>query len=651
MENEGFTDFAEKFTQSFYAFNGQARLYWLPLSCKDFQRNKNMDGIFGWLGDTAGHLDVIQHMGRAARLAPEGLLHEHCSPMAGVASHSRFGKASAHMENGLAATVHGRPVFLDKDLASLAQTQNAAVAVAQGWARFGPKLPDRLSGNFALAVLQPLQKQAFLAIDRIGVERLGYAYNQGKLVFGTSVQSVAAHPAIGRTIDLQAIFDYLYFHTIPSPRTLYHGIAKLQPGQFVHLDHDQIRQGFYWQADYAPAASSNFADARRAFRSLLNASVRHADTSAGTAAFLSGGTDSSTIVGALTDARSGPVDTFSIGFDAAGFDEMEYARCAVAHFQSRSHEYYLKPADIVTAIPIIAREYDEPFGNNSAVPTYFCARAAREAGFERMLAGDGGDEIFGGNVRYAKQKLFEAYFHIPHALRRGLIEPVAHIPMLSDHFPLRKLRRYIDQANVRLPMRLEAYNFMHCHPLTEILEPDFLNAINSTSTDDALAEVYGRTRSDHYINRMMHVDLKFTLADNDLRKVGTMTEAAGIEVRYPLLDDRLVTFANQLPIDYKVRGARLRWFFKEALSDMLPKKIIHKSKHGFGLPFGMWSTQYPALGDLVGDSLSDLGKRGWIKPAYLQHMQHMQHTEHASYYGVMIWVTMMLEQWLQSNEY
>src|SRR5512139_2490066 len=132
-----------------------------------------------------------------------------------------------------------------------------------------------------------------------------------------------------------------------------------------------------------------------------------------TAAFLSGGTDSSTVVGALTAARGTPVDTFSIGFDAAGFDEMEYARCAAERYGSRAHEYYLKPADIVSAIPVIARDYDGRFCNEWAVPTYFCAKAARQAGFEAMLAGYGGDEIFGGNARYAKQRLFEAYSRIP----------------------------------------------------------------------------------------------------------------------------------------------------------------------------------------------------------------------------------------------
>jgi asparagine synthase (glutamine-hydrolysing) len=607
-----------------------------------------MDGIFGWLGDHGAHQDLIRLMGRAARLSPESQLHEDSNQLLGVAACSRFGKADNHVENGLAAALHGRPRFLDEELAFIARDRNPAVAVAHGWLRFGEKLPTLMQGTFAFAVLEPLKKQAFLALDRIGAERLCYASQGGHLIFGSSVQNVAAHPAVGRSIDPQAIYDYLYFHTIPAPRSLYQGIRKLLPGQYLTLKNGILDSGFYWQADYTPIVA-DFDTHRHAFRDLLGQAVHDADAPA-TAAFLSGGTDSSTVVGALTASRGAPVDTFSIGFDADGFDEMEYARCAAERYGCNSHEYYLKPADIVTAIPVIAHEYDEPFGNDSAVPTWFCAKTARAAGFERMFAGDGGDEIFGGNARYAKQRLFEAYGHIPALLRRGLIEPVAQLPGLSNRFPLSKLRSYVAQARVGLPLRLESYNFLHRTPLDQIFAADFINAVDPSSSDAALTEVYEHTASDHYINRMMHLDLKFTLADNDLRKVGTMTEAAGIEVHYPLLDDRMVAFANHLPVNYKVRGQKLRWFFKEALTDLLPEKIINKSKHGFGLPFGVWTTQYAPLGDLVGDSLSDFKQRGWIRPAYLDHMLAMQSGPHANYYGVMIWVMMMLEQWLQANE-
>jgi asparagine synthase (glutamine-hydrolysing) len=610
-----------------------------------------MDGIFGWLDEHAeAHPALIDRI-RVANPLPDPVSHAYLDRGTAIYGASRFGKASVHAGNGIVAGVHGRPRFSPPALASIAKAHGPAAAVVEGWATHGRDLPKHVAGNFALAVLVPARRQAFLAIDRMGAERLCYSHQGDRLAFGTGARGVAAHPAIGHTIDPQAIYDFLYFHAIPSPRTIYRGVSKLEPGQSLFMEDGSASTSYYWQADYAITGGTGFDGYRTAFRELLGTSVKEAAGHAEVAAFLSGGTDSSTVVGALTEIRGQPVDTFSIGFDAAGFDEMEYARCAAERFHSRSHEYYLKPQDIVTAVPLIAGEYDEPFGNSSAVPTYFCAKAAGEAGFNLMLAGDGGDEIFGGNARYAKQKMFEAYLRLPAALRKTLIEPVAHLPGLSNHFPLRKLKSYVDQASVRLPLRLETYNFLHRTPLAEIFEADFIDCVDPSSTDRALTDVYERTLSDHYINRLMHVDLKFTLADNDLRKVGTMTEAAGVEVRYPLLDDGLVEFANHLPVNYKVRGHKLRWFFKEALRDLLPEKIINKSKHGFGLPFGPWCNEHPPLGELVGDSLSDLGRRGWVKPEYLDYMLRMQREQHASYYGVMIWVMMILEQWLQGNEH
>ena len=423
-------------------------------------------------------------MGRAARLSTEAPLHEHSDPMFGVAAGSRFGKAAMHVEDGLAVALHGRPTFLDGALASLARDQGPAVAAAQGWGRFGAKLPTMMSGNFALAVLEPLRKRAFLAIDRMGVERLCYARRNAQLVFGASAQSVAAHPAVGRDIDPQAIYDYLYFHMIPSPRTLYRGIEKLLPGQCLLLDNGEARLDFYWQADYAAEAGRSFESYRGSFRELLRQAVGSAADQSRVAVFLSGGTDSSTVVGALTEVRGAPVDTFSIGFDAQGFDEMEFARCAAERFGARAHEIYVKPQDIVAAIPDHRRRIRRAVRQQLRGAHVLSAprRRARPASTS-MLAGDGGDEIFGGNTRYAKQKLFEAYFRLPAPLRRGLIEPIAHLPGASSILPLRKLRSYVDQANVRLPLRLETYNFLHRSPLAEIFEPEFIAAIDPASTD------------------------------------------------------------------------------------------------------------------------------------------------------------------------
>jgi len=180
-----------------------------------------MDGIFGWLGDHAAHQELIKGMGRAMRPSPQGPLHEHSDSTFGIAGSSRFGKATTHAEQGLAAALHGRPQFHDDALAAIARERGPAAAVGAGWTRFGTRLPTLLSGNFALAVIEPRERRAFLAIDRLGIERLCYARRNGQLVFGTDARSVAAHSAIGGSVDLQSIYEYLYFHAIPSPRTLY----------------------------------------------------------------------------------------------------------------------------------------------------------------------------------------------------------------------------------------------------------------------------------------------------------------------------------------------------------------------------------------------------------------------------------------------
>jgi asparagine synthase (glutamine-hydrolysing) len=366
-------------------------------------------------------------------------------------------------------------------------------------------------------------------------------------------------------------------------------------------------------------------------------------------AFLSGGTDSTTVTGLLTQLRGHPVRTFSIGFSAEGFDEMAYARIAARHFGTQAHEYYVTPRDVAEALPLIAQAYDEPFGNASAVPAYFCARLARESGVGILLAGDGGDEIFGGNARYAKQKIFEHYSVLP-AWVRAAFEPILlNAPGAGLLTPLHKLQSYVRQARIPLPDRLETYNFLHRSPLEAILDPDFLREIDPEHPLELLREVYRRTDSDDPVDCMMHLDLKAVLADSDLRKVSRMCEVAGVEVCFPLLADELVEFSGEVPAALKVKGTRLRFFFKHALRDFLPPEVLSKSKHGFGLPFGLWLASDDNLEELARATLRRLESRGIVRPAYIAELWQHHAEFHASYFGVMIWILVQLELWLQHH--
>jgi asparagine synthase (glutamine-hydrolysing) len=352
----------------------------------------------------------------------------------------------------------------------------------------------------------------------------------------------------------------------------------------------------------------------------------------------------------LGEVSGRPARTFSIGFDAAGYDEMEFARIAARHFKTKHHEYYVTPDDLVRSIPEVARWYDQPFGNSSVLPSFFCARMAKEAGIEKILGGDGGDELFGGNSRYAKQRIFAVYDGVPRMLRSALLEPALLGAALPARIPLlRKAVSYVEQARVPMPGRSEMYNLLLRLGLTEVLTPQFLDAVDTGAPLRDQQRIYAACEADALINRMLAFDWRYTLADNDLPKVMGATAMAGIDTGFPLLDDRLVEFSLRLHPELKLKGLQLRWFFKEALRGFLPDAIITKKKHGFGLPFGSWLIRHRGLKDLAQDSLAELRKRGIIRPPFLDALMTKHVPSAPEYYGEMVWILMMLEQWLRSR--
>lgn len=613
-----------------------------------------MNGMCGWFGGernsilakeiTDAMIDVMTDE-KADSIRP---LYGCCE---GLAGWSKIDQASCHEEGSLKVALVGNVYWGNDELNELAQEQTSAAAVAKAYLRSGKAFLEDMHGAFCVAIINPQEGTALVAIDRLGIYSICYAAPCNHFIFATSTNGVVAHPDMERVIDPQAIFNYLFFHSVPAPGSIYKNVRKLLPGQYALFQNGKIETNFYWHLKYADSGQSHFIQRQETLKKLLQTALKRSVTDEQVGAFLSGGTDSSTIAGVLAQSSTKPANTFSIGFAAEGYDEMEFARITSKHFGTHAHEYYVTAQDVVDTIPLIAQAYDEPFGNASAVPTYCCAKLAKEQGIRLMLAGDGGDEIFGGNARYAKQKIFEAYSLAPAMLRHGLLEPVmSGIPGI-EHIPLlRKLKSYIAQARIPLPDRLETYNFLHRTSPNEIFTADFLAQVNHQEPNAMLRAEYGRTDSTSSINRLLNLDLKFTLADNDLRKVNRMCELAGVAVHYPLLDEDIVTFAAQLPPSLKVKGLKLRYFFKEALKDFLPQETLTKSKQGFGLPFGVWMQTYRPLQELTYDSLKSLRGRGYIRPEYLDALIEQHRSGHAAYYGVMIWVLMMLEQWLQHHE-
>lgn len=613
-----------------------------------------MSGICGWFASpTAFPAERIEAMARTLHTPLTGESTRLTAVDRALAVAAPRGEDGTFYQNEtLWIACQGAAYFNTAALQDIAGRQGTAAALAESYRRLGHACLTELRGAFSVAIFDLAAKRALLAVDRLGMRPLCVARGEGGIVFGATTDSVTAHPAVARQIDPQSVYDYLYFHMVPSPRSIYQGVEKLLPGQCVLFDNGRWSKHFYWQMRYRDDSNESQPELAEEFRTLLRQTTRQTlvQPHDKLGNFLSGGTDSSTLAGIVSEVTGAPAETYSIGFAAEGYDESHYADIAVKHFGTRHHTYYVTPQDVVEAIPLIARAYDEPFGNASAVPSYYCAKMAKADGVDLMIAGDGGDELFGGNVRYVKQKTFELYHALPAALRRTLIEPLAFgFPGARHLPPLRKLRSYISQAKLPLPDRLESYNFLHRTPLHEIFQDGFLNQLDLAEPMENLREVYQRTQGSATLHRMLHLDLKITLADNDLRKVNHACEIAGVAVAYPLLDDAMVEFSARVPADLMIKGHSLRYFFKDSLKDFLPPEIIKKSKHGFGLPFGLWLNQHAPLRELVGDNLQSLRKRDYINPRYIDTLLDQGHRDHASYYGVMIWVMVMLEQWLQHH--
>jgi asparagine synthase (glutamine-hydrolysing) len=572
------------------------------------------------------------------------------------ASHSDDGEFQAtsiafDADRGVRALVSGQPRWADSSLADLAREHGAATALLALFERHGDAFPAHLHGPFAACVIDGRTGRVLGATDRIGRCRLYYSRAGGKIRVSTDLGRIAATLGPNPALDPQALYDYVYFHVVPAPRTIYADVRALQIARLLVVQEGSDTVTRYWQPVWGTRAPGGSA-ARDALFEALRAAVTDSLPAAPgpIGCFLSGGLDSSTVAGIASQVRSAnDVHAFSIGFAESEYDESHYARTAAEHFGLHWHRHELTPEEVLDSLPAIVAGMAQPFANSSALAVYHCARFAREHGFGQLLAGDGGDELFGGNSRYAKQMLFERYQRLPRWARTGLVEPaVSAATRLAPARPLRKLRNYIDQSNVPLPDRLQSYNFLHRHDPVEVFDPLVLATADRAEPLRLVREEYFSLANSE-IDRMLALDWRFTLHDNDLVKVNEMCAAAGIDPRFPLLDERIVDLACSLPPDWKVRSGELRWFFRRAVRGFLPDEIIDKKKHGFGLPFGVWTRKHEGLNRLALDSLDRLESRGLFRADFLKRTLAMHRDVHAAYYGELVWILMILELWLQSH--
>ena len=565
----------------------------------------------------------------------------------------RWSFQSASTAGGVSVAVDADIVDYDaiSEVLSVSVATVAAMPVAELvirlYARLGADFVKSLHGGFAFALWDERQRILVLGIDRLGIKSL-YWYREGdRLLFASRAGAVRSVRKDSPEANPDAILQFLLFASVPAPMTSDRGMNKLRPGTVMQYANGSIVERQYWDLEYPESDNHGVAHWSQELREGMRSAVHRHLTSCEqptTGSFLSGGTDSSSVV-AFVSERHHPAQTFSIAFDESDFSEIEFARITAAKFGTRHHEKFLTPQDASDALDKIIAYYDEPFANSSAIGSYYCAVLAREKGVGTLLAGDGGDELFGGNERYASDKRFALYQSIPRWLRHGFLEPLT--GLLPDNDSKLSLpRRYIRRANIPNPRRILSYGFFLSMPPKEVFEDGFLD---QTGVDTWLAIPEGhfaRAKATSELNKILYLDVKMTLADNDLRKVSGTAELAGVNVRYPLLDDRLAELSGQIPAALKLRGFQKRYIFKQAMKDILPQKVLYKKKHGFGVPLAQWLLENPRMKQLMNDMMHDplTRQRGYFRAGFFEKLMEL-HRRQPNFYGEIVWYLVALELW------
>lgn len=617
-----------------------------------------MPDICGWIGGAPGdEPEAVLARMRAGLKNGCGVVpaatHTYTS---GLSVQARHPGALFAGEDGVLVAVEGRPYGATEAFNSAICERGPAAAVHAVYTTDGEMVLEKLCGAFALAVLDTRREHALLAIDRIGVHALVFSETPRGLVFGTSADAVRGHPGVAASVSPQGVYRYFVNAVSPAPHTIYDTCRKLLPAHaLIWRPNSEVREWRYWRIPYAGQHDGRSTDALRAeLFDHLRASIgrvrayRHGGARHGT--FLSGGLDSSTVSGLVQEGEATPVPAFTIGFDDPTFDETTYARIAAEHFGLAHHTYSLTAHDVAGLVPHLAAIFDEPFGNSSVIPAYYCAKLAKDRGVDFLFAGDGGDEIFAGNARYVEQKALGLYHRVPAAVRAPITGVLERIPERLAVSLLGKGQRYVRKARPPMPERMLGKTGYDPEQLCRIFTDEAFAALVPDEPFELWRQHYADSGTDDLVQSMLHLDMRITLADDDLRKVGRACELAGVEVAYPMLDDAVVAFAASIPSRILIKNFKLRHFYKEAMRGFLPSAILDKPKHGFGMPFADWTRADPKLWEMVADSFAGLKRRAVFRPEFLDEILATHRRSPDPSVGGVVWDLFMLESWWAHRE-
>lgn len=483
------------------------------------------------------------------------------------------------------------------------------------WDAWGEACVDRFRGMFAFAIYDSRSKSLFLARDRFGIKPLFYAaLADGRVIFGSELKVLKAHPALPRRIDPMAIEDYCALGYIPEPKTIYRNVCKLSPGHSLLVQRGKPfpQQRQYWDVPFLalPAASE------REYKEELTARLREAVSvrlvsEVPLGAFLSGGVDSGAVVAMMAQLQSDPVNTCSIGFDVPQFDETDYARSVAERYRT-SHDERIVSSDDFDLLDSLASLYDEPYADSSAIPTYRVCQLARER-VTVALSGDGGDEHLGGYRRYRMHMQEEKLRSVlPLGLRRPLFGALGRLYPKMDWAPqvFRGKTTFQALAKDTVQAYLHSVSIFREEHRSALFSADLKRELQGYSVREVFAGHAASCPADDPLSMIQYLDMKTYLVGDILTKVDRASMAHSLEVRVPFLDHHLAEWVSGLPLSYKLNGKEGKYLLKKAMEDYLPNKVLYRPKMGFGVPLARWfrgPLKDRLRTSLLGGGLADTG--------------------------------------------
>ncbi len=518
------------------------------------------------------------------------------------------------------------------------RTRSDTETIVYAYEEWGPECVSRLRGMFAFAIWDANRERLFIARDRYGKKPLFICERNGLLLFASEIKAILAFPGIEATVDRAALWEYFSYRYVPAPATLFSGIRKLMPGSYLISERGNVTETrYFWPADRATFSGGNApSNPVEAFLQLLEEAVRIrmiSDVAFG--AFLSGGIDSSAVVGLMSRHSNLPVKTFSVGFTESAYSELGYARTIAGYFKTDHHELTVSQHELMQHLPALVRFRDAPVSEPSDIPIYLLSVEAGRT-VKMVLTGEGSDEFLGGYPKHVLERYVRAYQWFPEAVRNGLFAPMCRLlPYGFRRAKTAVVNMGLSEHGERLPRWFGA--------LTDS-ERRRLLATDTPGTRSALEPQFDVAPGNSPLRRILYFDQASWLPDNLLERGDRMTMAASIEARMPFMDHELAGFVSGLSDDWRVRGRTTKRILREAMLRLLPAPILERPKVGFRVPVNEWFRT--SMKDYLKDHLlgSDSRTHGYYQPQMLRRYLD-EHIAGRQNHEKLLWSMLNLEIW------